>query len=66
MAQATAQGVPTNVSTNPRSASIGGIPFSPLADDQWDLIVAAWGGGKEVVVTYDEGPPKSVTKVASA
>lgn len=65
---ATKTGTVSNVSTDPRSASVGGMPFSPFTDDQWDLIVAAWGATpkREVTVTYDEGPPALVTKVSGA
>lgn len=62
-------GVPTAVSTNPRAVTIGGIPFSPVPDnDQWDMIVAAWGATpkRELVVDYAEGPPKTIAKVTGA
>ncbi len=62
-------GTPNNVSTDPRSVSIGGIAFSPVpSNDQWALIVAAWGANpkKELVVEYAEGPPKTITKITGA
>lgn len=64
-----ATGVPVNVATDPRSVSIGGIPFAePISDDKWKLILAAWGATpkRELVVEYAEGPPKTMTKVTGA
>jgi len=64
---ASTSGVPSSVSTSPRACTVGSVPFAaPIPDDEWNLIVAAWSGGKEVVVSYEVGPPKVVTKVASA
>ena len=64
-----ATGVPTAVVTNPRSVNIGGVPFGqPIADDDWNMILAAWGATpkREIAVDYDEGPPKKITKVTGA
>lgn len=65
----TVTGVPTGVISNPRSVTIGGIPFSPVPDnDQWAEILAAWGATpkRELVAEYSDGPPKQITKVTGA
>lgn len=61
----TITGAPTKVVSDPKGAVVGGIAFTPLTTDQYNLIVAAWGAtpAKEVKVTYTVGPPISVTCV---
>lgn len=71
---ATVQGVPKVASDPNRSATIGTltIPDSylqappPCNKDRWDILVSAAGGGTEVKVTYDAGPPLVITKVETA
>lgn len=70
MAQGTSTGVPVNVSTNPRSVSVGGTPFTdPIGNDEWDLITKAWAATpkKEITVTWEDNPlPKKIIKVSGA
>ena len=62
---ATKTGTVQSISTDPRGFQVNGVAFVPENDDQWNLAVAAWGGGKTITVTYNAGPPVVVTKVSS-